>query len=166
VLTPCGTRSRLKISQANDVFGPGVFVQVSVGFVTLWVSHQSQCYRALQNPPLASHCRLLRTRSAGCFLQVELQQDERVWWLGQAKLVQVFLSEALLSCWLHPPWGQWLEWTFRNHHVHSALCFLASLPSNGFPQRSLSDIWMSRVFHALWVRQKRSVVNVIPPVTC
>lgn len=99
------------------------FTKTSLGFTLVWT---------------------LRTPGAGCFLQVKLQQDQRVWQLAQGRLAQVFLSVGLLPHWLHLPWILQLEWTFRNHHVHSRLCFLASFLSDGFPQ-TFSAIWMSQV---------------------
>lgn len=45
-------------SQAEGFPGKcsAVFVRVSVASVVLWVYPQSQCYRALQKPPLLSLC--------------------------------------------------------------------------------------------------------------
>lgn len=49
--SPWGRVARLRISQGSATFAPAVFVQASAGFVSLCVSHRSQCYRALQKPP-------------------------------------------------------------------------------------------------------------------
>ena len=63
--------------------------------------------------------------------------------VGHGRLTWVLLSKALLTCCWDIPWSLRLEWAFRNHHVFSHLCFLASLLSDDFPQRSLPDLNVS-----------------------
>lgn len=141
-----GKVARLRLSQGSASFAPAVFVQVSAGFVALCVSPQFTVLQSFTKTSLSfTSAWTLRTPGAGCFLQVKLQQDQRVWQLAQRRLTQVLLSEGLLPHWLHLPWSLQLEWTFRNHHVHSHLCFLASFLSDGFPRKTLSATWMSQV---------------------
>lgn len=138
--------------QAEDFPGkchlcPCSFCTSLCGFCsTVRIPPITQYYRALQKPSWVSPPgELWEPLGPDVFSKSSSQQDQRVWQLAQGRLAQMLLSEGLLPHWLHLPWSLQLEWTFRNHHVHSHLCFLVGFLSDGFPSKTLSALWMSQV---------------------
>ena len=132
----------LRISQGNFSFALTVSVEVSLRFVILWLQPITVLQSFTKTSPWFYLIWPLRRPSARDFSNSRYNKI-RLLAVGHGRLTWMLLSEALLTCCRDLPWSLPLEWTFRNHHVFSHLCFLASLLSDGFPQRSLSDLNVS-----------------------
>ena len=134
---------RLVNSPGNSTSAPIVYVWFPVGFVAMWAYHPPTVLQSFtKTSPWFYPIWPLRRPSARDFSNSRYNKI-RLLAVGHGRLTWMLQSEALLTCCRDLPWSLRLEWTFRNHHVFSHLCFLASLLSDGFPQRSLSDLNVS-----------------------